>query len=417
MEKIYSTIHNIKKKLNGIPNPETTNFCYYPFFEILISSDGRFKPCSKHQDCITHKGKELNVKTTSIQDAWTSDYMVDIREKMLNNERHSGCVECWREQDNGVIPMRFDSFDYLIPKSQVLDPKYPVKIEINASNVCNLKCRICTSYASTKWIAEEKSIYGTSQEKHINLTKENLPQITELLPTMKEISFFGGEPFLSEENLELLRHCVKSGDAKHIQILVNTNTTVYSDEIVNLLKKFKKVYLNFSIDDIGKRFEYQRKGANWNEVVENMKKYIAHGGYHGYNKIECKICCTVTNMNIFYFPEYFSFMNEHFAGLPVFWNLLYNPKEFSVQILPSEVKAIIKERLINEVKTTYKMDLLRTKTIGTLITYLDYAEDGNFIDFFELVNKHDKYRNEKFAEIFPEFWNLIKKYEPEALSI
>lgn len=77
---------------------------------------------------------------------------------MLNNERHSGCVECWREQDNGVIPMRFDSFDYLIPKSQVLDPKYPVKIEINASNVCNLKCRICTSYASTKWIAEEKSI-------------------------------------------------------------------------------------------------------------------------------------------------------------------------------------------------------------------------------------------------------------------
>lgn len=52
-----------------------------------------------------------------------------------------------------------------------------------------------------------------------------------------------------------------------------------------------------------------------------------------------------------------------------------------MQILPSEVKAIIKERLINEVKTTYKMDLLRTKTIGTLITYLDYAEDGNFIDF------------------------------------
>lgn len=88
--------------------------------------------------------------------------------------------------------------------------------------------------------------------------------------------------------------------------------------MTKLLKKFKKVYLNFSIDDIGKRFEYQRKGANWNEVVENMKKYIAHGGYHGYNKIECKICCTVTNMNIFYFPEYFSFMNEHFAGLPVF---------------------------------------------------------------------------------------------------
>lgn len=412
MKKIYNTIHAVKNKLNGIPNPDTTNFCYYPFFEVVLTSDGKYKPCSKHNDYITDKDKIIDVNTSTINDAWNSDYMKDIRATMLRNERHAGCVECWREQDNGVKPMRYDSFNYNIPRKQVKNTQYPMRVEINASNVCNLKCRICTSFASTKWMAEEKALFGNSQEvTHFNLTKENLQQIIEWLPHIEEIGLFGGEPFLSEENLDLLRYCIISGEAKHIRILVNTNTTVYTDEIATLLKGFKKVYLNFSIDDIGERFEYQRKGAKWNEVVENLKKYTAIGGYKFYNKIECKICCTVTNMNIFYFPEYFEFMNKHFPGLPVFWNLLYNPIEYSVQILPIEVKNAIKKRLQKEIKATYKMEETRTKTIETLITYLDYEEEGNFDDFFKVIDRHDVYRKEKFSAVFPEFWHLIEQYE------
>ena len=64
--------------------------------------------------------------------------------------------------------------------------------------------------------------------------------------------------------------------------------------------------------------------------------------------------------------------------MPVFFNLLYNPIEYSVQILPSEVKNIICERLKTQVKTTYKTDEILTKTINTLITYLDYEEAGDF---------------------------------------
>ena len=63
------------------------------------------------------------------------------------------------------------------------------------------------------------------------------------------------------------------------------------------------------------------------------------------------------------------------------------------------------------------MDLHRTKTIDTLITYLEFEQVGNFDDFFKLVNRHDKYRNEKFAEIFPELWNLIEKYEPQEILV
>jgi MoaA/NifB/PqqE/SkfB family radical SAM enzyme len=214
-----------------------------------------------------------------------------------------------------------------------------------------------------------------------------------------------------------MRYCVQSGHSKHIALLINTNATVYTDELVSLFKQFKNVYLNFSIDDIGARFEYQRSGAKWKEVVENMKKYIPHGGFTGTEQIQIKICCSVTAMNIYYFPEYFEFMNEHFPGLPVFWNLVYMPYELSVQLLPAEVKALIAERLKSFVRTTYKMEERRTKTIENLIAYLDGNDERSFAEFFRHITRHDKFRLESFAETFAEFYLVIEKYKPEDIEM
>jgi hypothetical protein len=247
------------------------------------------------------------------------------------------------------------------------------------------------------------------------MTPENMETVKEWVPNLMEIGFFGGEPLSSEENLELLRYCVASGHASKIDILLNTNGTVYTDEIVDLFKQFRHVFLNFSIDDIGKRFEYQRKGANWDEVVANMKKYIAHGGYEEDSQIECKICCSVSNLNIYYFPEFFEFMNAHFPGLPVYWNLIYDPWEYTVEILPQKVKDIIRARLQNFVKTTYKMNESGTKTIDNLITFLDNSVIRDFSKFFVKTEWHDRYRKESFAETFPEYWQIIKQYAPASI--
>jgi hypothetical protein len=169
--------------------------------------------------------------------------------------------------------------------------------------------------------------------------------------------------------------------------------------------------LNFSVDDIGARFEYQRKDAKWSEVVENMKKYISQGGYTAKDVIECKVCCSVTNMNVYYFPEYFDFMNSNFPGLPVYWNLIYEPWEYSIEILPNEVKDIVRTRLKDYVQTTYKMDKKRTKTVEDLIIYLNNSIGKDFSGFFEKIERHDRFRKESFEEVFPEFWGIIKQHK------
>ncbi|MCW5906332.1 MAG: twitch domain-containing radical SAM protein [Chitinophagales bacterium] len=406
-----------KKKPEVKRNPDETDFCYYPFFQVLLAADGKYMPCSHHAAFISENGKEISVNTHNIEQAWNSPYMQQLRSDFKNNIRNKGCSHCWKEQSLGLKPMRYDSYGYNIPESQVENPASPMRVEINASNVCNLRCRICWSHASSRWIKEVKELYNEDAELHFNMTPENQAIIRQWVPHFTQIGFFGGEPLMSEENIELMRYCVSTGHSKHISLLINTNATVYTDELVNLFKQFQNVYLNFSIDDIGKRFEYQRSGAKWNEVVENMKQYIKHGGFTGSDQLQIKICCSVTSMNIYYFPEYFEFMNEHFPGLPVFWNLVFQPWQLSIQLLPAEVKEQIAQRLKNFVNTTYKMDTLRTRTIEDLISYLKGQDERSFSEFFTYIERHDKYRQESFLETFPEFYSVIKSYKEKPLSV
>ncbi len=394
-------------------DPSKTDFCYYPFFQVLLSADGKYMPCSHHVSYMTKEGKEITAETHSIEDAWNSDYMNTLRNNFRNNVRSRGCNQCWKEQALGLKPMRYDSYEYAIPESQVTNPESPMRVEINASNVCNLRCRICWSNASSRWIKEAKELYGEDGEIHLNMTPDNQAIIRKWVPHFTQIGFFGGEPLMSQENIELMRYCVQTGHSSHISLLINTNATIYSDELVSLFKQFKNVFLNFSIDDIGARFEYQRSGAVWTEVVENIKKYISHGGFTGDDQLQCKICCSVTAMNIYYFPEYFEFMNEHLPGLPVFWNLVFQPYQLSIQLLPRAVKDLIAERLRNFVRTTYRMEERRTKTIENLITYLDGHDDRDFGEFFRHITRHDKFRIESFQQTFPEFYAVIEKYKPE----
>ncbi|MBK8698404.1 MAG: SPASM domain-containing protein [Saprospiraceae bacterium] len=204
-------------------NPSESDFCYYPFFQVLMTAEGKFKPCSKHETFITHQGEVLKAGASTLEEAWNSDYMQILRDNFHKNVRMDGCRECWREQEMGLKPMRYDSYNYPVPDAQAIDPKLPMRIEINASNICNLRCRICFPTASHRWIREAKEVYGWKEDVHFNMLPENITAIHSWVPNLIEIGFFGGEPLMAKENIDLMRYCVDTGHSKHITILLNTN--------------------------------------------------------------------------------------------------------------------------------------------------------------------------------------------------
>lgn len=385
--------------------------------QILVTSDGKYRPCSKHQDYITDNGRELSVDAgDTLEDAWNSSYMTDIRTHFLQDRQFEGCRECWRMQKMGLRSMRYDSEQYAgSNETQISSPVAPTRIEINASNVCNLKCRICYPNASTKWIPEAETLYGKKEKVYQNLNLTNLEQVKDWSSSLEEVCFFGGEPLLSKENLGLMDHFIQTGNAHRISLLFNTNGTVFSEAIVERILQFKKVRMYFSIDDIEQRFEYQRSGAKWSEVEQNIAKAYELSRSEKGKNIEFKICCTVSSLNIYYFPEYFEYFGSRFPGLMVFWNLLFDPWRLSVQLLPNDVKRKVKERLENFVKVTYEMSEPETKTIAELITFLEVGLDRPFDEFYRYVHRHDMYRKESFLSVCPEFWSVLEQYCPSYL--
>jgi sulfatase maturation enzyme AslB (radical SAM superfamily) len=92
------------------------------------------------------------------------------------------------------------------------------------------------------------------------------------LSKLRHVHFNGGEPLLSKEHVEFLKEIPNK---QQVSLNYNTNATILPDkDLLDLWSKFKLVQLDFSIDDIGARFEYQRYPAKWNQVTHNLQWFI-----------------------------------------------------------------------------------------------------------------------------------------------
>ena len=49
---------------------------------------------------------------------------------------------------------------------------------------------------------------------------------------------------------------------------------------MDLWSQYKLVQIDFSIDDIGQRFEYQRYPAKWTDIVKNLQWFIDHAPHN-----------------------------------------------------------------------------------------------------------------------------------------
>src|SRR5690606_25349305 len=122
-----------------------------------------------------------------------ADEMQQLRKDLLNGKKPSKCEVCWSEEKSGIKSMRYDSFDYGLKESILKNPGVPKRLDIYPSNICNLRCRICSPEYSSKWIPEAKETLGIEEEVHLNLTPENLSLIESWLPGIVELGLFGGE--------------------------------------------------------------------------------------------------------------------------------------------------------------------------------------------------------------------------------
>jgi sulfatase maturation enzyme AslB (radical SAM superfamily) len=184
-------------------------------------------------------------------------FLKDVRQQWDNNIVPKNCVGCDRHKNSNRW---YDDNGYKDTSVEL------VRLDYWVGDVCNLKCAICGPENSSAW-KEELKIPTELRKNTVNQVWKELD-----LTQLKYIHFNGGEPLLSKEHVEFLEALPNKSQ---IHINYNTNGTILpSDKLLSLWNEFKLVQLDFSIDDIEERFEYQRYPAKWSRVAENLQWYI-----------------------------------------------------------------------------------------------------------------------------------------------
>jgi molybdenum cofactor biosynthesis enzyme MoaA len=92
------------------------------------------------------------------------------------------------------------------------------------------------------------------------------------LSQVLRVHFNGGEPFMSNDHVAIMKRIVEHNNARQCAISYNTNGTFLpKQEVVDLWKNFKIVKIYFSIDAVDQAFEYIRYPGKWNQILNNFQ--------------------------------------------------------------------------------------------------------------------------------------------------
>ena len=387
--------------------------CILPWISVETSPVGTARPCCLAKDEITYfdeQGYEhkYNLNTHTLEEIYHSRYMQMLRRDFLYGNKPETCQRCWDEEAAGRVSKRMNSSIRL--KEYVddidfndLDPDQLWFIDLKLGNICNLKCRICGSWSSSKWAKEEIDyVPGIDRKTHLAYKflqdgawpREN-PQFWDnlktLLPNIKYFEFTGGEPFLIEQHFDLLRYAVEHGYSKNIEIHYNTNGTVFP-EAAELWNHFKHVEIAFSIDNVDARFEYERYGAKWSEVQDNIVKFTSMQS----SKISTQLCTTMNIQNVYYLPEICEWVATQTFD-HVYFNMLHDPWYMCIsQMTPAAQSLVINRLSTHTFNPKFKAEVLR------IIKFIENGLGSNGKEFLNKMKQTDEYRNQSLLDTHKE---------------
>jgi len=392
-------------------------FCVLPWISLETSPIGTVRPCCLAEEEITDDtGRKFDLNTAKFGDIQHSGYMQDLRQQFLDKKQPQTCRKCWREERSGRTSKRMHTLDrlkHMIPDQPWTQDARPLMfLDLKLGNICNLKCRICGSWSSSTFAAEELAYLEPGQDKKTNhhyimlrqgaWPRENptfWQEVEQISDQIRYIEFTGGEPFMIQEHFDLLQRLVDRGLAKNIEIHYNTNGTQWPERGPDIWRHFRTVEIAFSIDDLGKRFEYQRTNSVWSEVTANLDRFRELR--HTNPNIQLQCCSTVNVFNVFYLEDLANWIDLQDFDF-VYWNMMHEAYYFSINTLPDTAKQEITQRL-----QTANVSHENKQEFGRIA---DFMNNGASLDGFILrmkVADLDRKRQQNLAQVEPEFAQLI----------
>lgn len=382
-----------------------------PWHGMAIAANGNIKPCCQWSGSLG-KVESVNVADTYIN----SKKIKELRQSFLKNEKNNGCRSCWtREEQIGKSRRTWFKEKFINTESannyvSNIENFQLKQIDINLSNICNLKCRMCGSWASNSWFEEDlilskinPKFEKESNKENLKIRQHTIEDLKSLIPYFKNlerIDFKGGEPMLAKNHVKFLQVLINENLHSKITLQYTTNGTVINNNILDCLSKFKKVRIIFSIEGTKKLYSYIRGG---NYTIEDLEKNISQ--YNSLKNVHIGFNVTIQAYNLLNLLDLYNLLNNwqnkfiNVSAQNSFTTICNSPMYLSPFVLPLDLRIQAKDKL----KNIEDFNLLSNNLLNNKIHNL-YWET-----FKMFTCTLDKLRKENIKNIVPKIGSYINE--------
>lgn len=307
--------------------------CLAPWKALSVRFNGDVVP-----DCV-YTGRHGNLYTDSLTSILQHPGLIETQEAIKNNVLPKNCDQCTKKE-NMIGHSRRIFFDQLLhdtPRTTEIDIRF---LEINTSNICNLKCVMCSGINSTSWIKEDYKLSEISKDFQRPISHpdfgfrvvnpdiiEKLFEHPEYFKNLQHVNIKGGEPYMEPDNIKLLNKLIDLNLNQQIELDISTNGSIINEEFEELALQFKTKW-HISIEAVGKLYDYIRGGKQ--HSFEEFKNNI-----HRFDKFDRVILAgTIMAYNVCHINDVYKEFPDHEIH---FSNVVAQPNYLSPTILSDDI--------------------------------------------------------------------------------
>jgi sulfatase maturation enzyme AslB (radical SAM superfamily) len=233
-------------------------------------------------------------------------------------------------------------------------------------------------------------------------------QLIPHLDYVEQIYFAGGEPLMMAEHYNILDELERRGRFD-VRLIYNTNftqTKLKDRTVFDYWKKFTSVAVGASLDAMGPRAEYIRRGTDWGIVERNRELML-----EVCPNVDFYISPTLSIMNALHLPDFHRNWVDRGLIKPqdLNVNILQDPAHLRIDIAPQAYKEQINIKYQEHLDWLRPLDPLQRATVGfeSAINFMHATDNTQLIDqFWRKTHELDNIRNENILDVIPELQAL-----------
>lgn len=365
--------------------------CYAPSISLNFDQSGSVTAC-----CFNRKYELGKYPEQSLQSIWNGEKIKELRNALHHKDLSLGCQLCEKYIDvgnyHGSLIKHFDDHAALSPiwkgkdrwwkkyfhkNENTLNVPYPVMLEFEISNQCNLECIMCGGKWSSA-IRKNREHLPSIQSPY---DKKFVDEVKQFLPTLKRANFLGGEPFLVSIYQDIWQDIVEINP--FIEVAITTNGTVLNTRAKKILEHLQRCVITLSLDSLKKEtWENIRRNGDFEILRQNIDWLLLK------KKVKSVSVCPMIQ-NRYEIPEIIQFCIQH--DLDIFFNIVEGP-------LGGKIEGIhySENKNVNVLPEVSIKELSENELISLEDFYLSHKFKGKYSDALNgLIHQVRHWRTQK----------------------